>query len=593
MKFKKYLSIGLIAVLTGLSTVSYAVELSGDTAKREHIEERMIEGLEVSESSAIKSRGFIYSEDQLKTEIHSRMVNRTNEFSIQYAGSEGIDGVMNTVKQIYEEINSEDKYLHGHISEFGWSASGTPGNWNITISAKYSSTKSQEDELEAEVSRIYSEIIKDGMTDFEKIKAINDYIVLNTEYSRDVSAGVSEHSAYAVLKEGKGVCSGYALSIFKLAERAGIEVDYITGEAGGDLHGWNLVKLDGQWYHLDATWNDPVPDRKGLVRYKYFLAPDSHMKLTHSWQGMDYSAATNNSYSWMRGLGYAITVGDTIYFSSESNESLQKINMDGTQSQTITQDRAPYFTVAGDTIYFSNYSRNGYLYSVGINGENQTKLNSTHSTDVYLEGNKVYYTDMNSGTQKYIEVEIKQPVLAENILVDKDNISLELDGQIKIGAAVQPSDAENGSLIWQSINPNIATVDQSGNIKGIAAGDTFVVVSTADKSISKIVQVKVNDTYVKHRAWPEKGTVSNSKIWTVKLSGKIDASSMISDNIYIIDGQGNRVDGIKLVKGEDGLSVEIVPSSPYSAGIYYLTVENIKSESGKTLIENIRMKFRV
>ena len=65
----------------------------------------------------------------------------------------------------------------------------------------------------------------------------------------------------AVLKEHKGVCQGYALLALKMLRELGIETLYVVGEVNTGPHAWNLVKVDGEWYHLDTTWNDPVPDR--------------------------------------------------------------------------------------------------------------------------------------------------------------------------------------------------------------------------------------------------------------------------------------------------------------------------------------------
>ena len=57
--------------------------------------------------------------------------------------------------------------------------------------------------------------------------------------------------------EGKGVCAGYAFALQYLLMRAGIQSYYVVGYAG-ENHAWNLAKIDGEWYYVDATWDDPV-----------------------------------------------------------------------------------------------------------------------------------------------------------------------------------------------------------------------------------------------------------------------------------------------------------------------------------------------
>jgi transglutaminase/protease-like cytokinesis protein 3 len=100
-----------------------------------------------------------------------------------------------------------------------------------------------------------------------------------------------EHSAYAALVKNRAVCQGYALLLYKMLNKAGVETRLISGKAGGENHLWNLVNLGGNWYHIDATWNDPVPDVPGRVRYDYYNRSDAQMAPTHSWDRDLYPAA--------------------------------------------------------------------------------------------------------------------------------------------------------------------------------------------------------------------------------------------------------------------------------------------------------------
>ena len=73
-----------------------------------------------------------------------------------------------------------------------------------------------------------------------------------------------------------------------------IENQIVSGTAGYEPHAWNLVKLGGDWYHLDVTWDDPVPDVEGKVRYLYFLKNDEDMAQTHTWESE--ISCTENDY---------------------------------------------------------------------------------------------------------------------------------------------------------------------------------------------------------------------------------------------------------------------------------------------------------
>ncbi|HHU74196.1 MAG TPA: hypothetical protein GXZ28_06155 [Clostridiales bacterium] len=147
-------------------------------------------------------------------------------------------------------------------------------------------------------------IIAEGMKDVDKIKAVHDYIVLNTEYAYDEYLNQTlkdEHfSEEGVLWEGKAVCQGYAYTFQLCMELLGIDSIIVEGE---DLiskvnHAWNMVAIDGEWYHVDTTWDDPVPDRKDMIDYKYFLVTDEVLMKDHKWETKRYPSCTSDKYQY-------------------------------------------------------------------------------------------------------------------------------------------------------------------------------------------------------------------------------------------------------------------------------------------------------
>jgi len=138
------------------------------------------------------------------------------------------------------------------------------------------------------VKNILKQLIQPGMNNHQKIKAIHDYVVLNLKYDTDLQ----KYTAYEGLKTGEAVCQGYALLTYELLKEAGIENRLVEGTAGGQLHAWNLVRLDNRWYHLDTTWDDPVPDVPKRVNYTYYLRTDEQMRQDHVWKAADYPRAS-------------------------------------------------------------------------------------------------------------------------------------------------------------------------------------------------------------------------------------------------------------------------------------------------------------
>ena len=137
----------------------------------------------------------------------------------------------------------------------------------------------QQRDIVVKAWEILDETVEPGMSDYEIAKALHDYVVLNTAYGfpSDVPRPTAVYSGYFSLLWGCGVCTDYAMAYQLLMDMAGIPCGMVTNAS----HAWNIVQLDGEWYHVDTTWDDPTPNREGYVRYDYFLKSDSYMSQDH------------------------------------------------------------------------------------------------------------------------------------------------------------------------------------------------------------------------------------------------------------------------------------------------------------------------
>jgi hypothetical protein len=129
-------------------------------------------------------------------------------------------------------------------------------------------------------------------SDYEKIKYVYEYVILNTEY--DLQSADNQNIC-SVLLNGVSVCQGYALTVQYLLNQMGIACVTVAGEAGGDLHAWNLVWADGEPYYLDATWGDPqfaqeednlVELASDYISYEFLLVTTEEMEATHRTDNM-------------------------------------------------------------------------------------------------------------------------------------------------------------------------------------------------------------------------------------------------------------------------------------------------------------------
>lgn len=138
----------------------------------------------------------------------------------------------------------------------------------MTFTIYYNTTYAQEEALTAEVDNLIAQLNVSGASDYDKIKAIYDYMCKNIAYDYDgLAAGTDRtiYSAYAALVKKKAVCQGYAILFYRLALEMGLDARVITGTSSGEGHAWNIVKLENKYYNLDATWD------AGRTKYDYFL----------------------------------------------------------------------------------------------------------------------------------------------------------------------------------------------------------------------------------------------------------------------------------------------------------------------------------
>ena len=162
---------------------------------------------------------------------------------------------------------------------------------------------------------VVEKYIRPDMSDYEKVKTIHDYVInhsgiaVNPDGSakHNLENGQLTNNPVAVMIDGKGVCEGYSMTFNRLAELAGVESILVTGRYVPGFyfsyykwdfeqysksydeqmlkgtfkmnHAWNLVKINGKWYHLDVFHDDynetNNPDTK--QSYEYFLRSDEYM----------------------------------------------------------------------------------------------------------------------------------------------------------------------------------------------------------------------------------------------------------------------------------------------------------------------------
>lgn len=237
------------------------------------------------------------SYESFKSFLKEKFENRSTSFSVNLNYNFEFNEVGNIIIMACDEINDEDGYIKGNIYSRLASWSGFNGDVDINFVMVYWTTYEQEQLVTSRVEEIIPQIIIASMNEEEKTKSIHDWIVLNVEYDQTLQ----KHSAYdALYGDKETVCQGYSLLTIRLLRDVNIESEFVSGEgySGGTwgAHAWNLIKVCGNWYHMDTTWDDPVtsPPDPDFIRWEYYLLSDTAMSIDHYWIAADYSAAPEN-----------------------------------------------------------------------------------------------------------------------------------------------------------------------------------------------------------------------------------------------------------------------------------------------------------
>lgn len=190
---------------------------------------------------------------------------------------------------------------------------------NIWLILKYSpeETETELRNFKLEAERIISDIQEKAETDFDRALLAHDYIVENCEYDNDLKL----RGANDVLLRKKAVCQGYSSAYKYLLKNMGINC--VNAYDTKEEHEWSLIELDGNWYHVDVTHDDPVPNRLGYVSHEYFLITDEEIKRANngsgnsSWDKEGIYVCDDKTYSdavWRNAVTSVIYDDDDRYF---------------------------------------------------------------------------------------------------------------------------------------------------------------------------------------------------------------------------------------------------------------------------------------
>lgn len=149
---------------------------------------------------------------------------------------------------------------------------------------------SQIESCQSQIEQVRDSVVSSlsGNT-YDKVKQIHDYLVDNISYDQTLQKS-NIYNLYGALVSRECVCEGYSKAFKYLADEAGISSVIVVGtgtnsNGQSENHSWNYVEVNGSWYAIDTTWDDPIIQGGFTItssyKYKYFLKGANTMSKDH------------------------------------------------------------------------------------------------------------------------------------------------------------------------------------------------------------------------------------------------------------------------------------------------------------------------
>lgn len=349
-------------------------------------------GLGISQPSGdVATLASTYDKDAFDARLVEAFKNYESSVDVSDIGitrDEAYNGGINTVINSHPEI----------IGIAGTSYYYSPSTNLVTkiVISYTSNAREEQQKLDAAINELNSRVDISGMTDEEIVLAYHEYLTSTVAYAyaaylQGSLGGAHEYDMYGALVNHSSVCQGYAETMFYLLKKAGLSCAIASSQ--NINHAWNIVKVNGKWYHVDATWDDPVWDMPGRSNHDYFLVSfdtmnkntlvnhtkdRTDMVVSAQW-GDTYTSAIDTTYEsgkFWNGVNKAILYKDGYWYSigsgaSDTGYQINKYQYSTGTNKVIYSGTAKWTAPSGG-------------YYPGVYGS------------IYLHGNSLYFTTPDS-----------------------------------------------------------------------------------------------------------------------------------------------------------------------------------------------------
>ncbi len=349
---------------------------------------------------------------------------------------------VDSITQIFTDVMN--RYPDLFFVKSGISYTYTSAGYVVTLKPSYRMTGKELEAARALVDERLDEIcagVDENWSDFEIALYLHDYLCLHFSYDTTYQF----YDMYSFLTKGRGVCQAYTLTYIALLERYGIASDVAVST---DMnHIWNVITLGGQYYHVDVTWDDPIPDQAGQALHENFLRSDAGIGETGHYAWVSDHACASEAYERTFVVDvnapFVYTAGQWFFADGEARTiSAADFGTMGTQSVLQTDEK--WLTPDGGSYYIDAFLGAG-AYRGNL---------------IYNTPNRVFAKNLQSGVVVEIQAELPRGMQIFGLWVDGDTVYYSV------------SDTPDGSM--QTLSVNIADLadylwgdaDQNGTVDG-------------------------------------------------------------------------------------------------------------------------------
>lgn len=397
-----------------------------------------------------------YTEDQMVAYLRNGLIERKDEIEFSFWVSEYVSGYHKTLyekaAEEQEDLSSDSSagdYFQYHIRNFDAELEDLRIEQNglkkykLVYWPEYYTTANEELQVNNEVERLIESGLQvtENSSDIEKVKAVYDYLASNSTYDLSYRNEAARCSAYDVLINHKAVCQGFANASYKLLRELGIMNRIVKGEVyyNGEWreHAWNLVYIDGFWYHFDVTTEVHFFEEYGYVSYKWFLKNDRDLGDDFRKDPEEFNSDFENSH----------LTGPTSIIVSISEVPV--LTAEAISSTTIALSWNKVIRATGYELYRATSEEGQYELIKDIPGRETADKNIERGIIYYY---KVRAYEETNGEKIYSAFsEIKPAIALETPVLSSTSFSMEAEG-VKI--KWKETQGAEGYVLYRSSNDN-------------------------------------------------------------------------------------------------------------------------------------------